>query len=57
MEFTPANENEEAGIALVQDDRFHYLMVLVQKDGKPFLQAYQTENGTNLCLQKLRSKM
>lgn len=44
MEFTPANENEEAGIALVQDDRFHYLMVLVMKDEKP-PSGLQTENG------------
>ena len=56
MEFTPANENEEAGIALVQDDRFHYLMVLVQKDGKPFLQAYQTENGTKSLLAETEIK-
>ena len=56
MEFTPANENEEAGIALVQDDRFHYLMVLVQKDEKPFLQAYKTENGTKSLLAETEIK-
>lgn len=50
MEFTPAAENEEAGIALVQDDRFHYLMVLTQKNGKLVLQAYKTENGIKSLL-------
>lgn len=46
MEFAPAGENEEAGIALIQDDRFHYLMTLRTKQGKAMLQFWKTENGT-----------
>lgn len=45
MEFTPAADGEEAGIALIQDDRFHYLMVLRQQEGKNLLQLYRTENS------------
>ena len=56
MEFTPSNENEEAGIALVQDDRFHYLMILTLKNRKPFLQAYKTENGIKSLLAETEIK-
>ena len=45
MEFTPAGEKEEAGIAVIQDDRFHYLMTLRAKQGKSVLQFWKTENG------------
>lgn len=40
MEFAPAADQEEAGIALVQDDRFHYLMTLGQRGttGPSFLE-------------------
>ena len=56
MEFTPSNENEEAGIALVQDERFHYLMILTLKNRKPFLQAYKTENGIKSLLAETEIK-
>ena len=45
MEFQPASPLEEAGIALIQDDRFHYLMVLRHTEEGPALQLYKTENG------------
>ena len=41
MEFAPAADQEEAGIALVQDDRFHYLMTLGQKEEQPVLRKRQ----------------
>lgn len=46
MEFTPAKDGEEAGIAIIQDDRFHYLMVVRMQEGKKYLQLYRTENGS-----------
>ena len=45
MEFTPSTHLEEAGIALVQDDRFHYLMTVRESNGKRVLQLWKTEKG------------
>ncbi len=56
MEFQPASDCEEAGIALVQDDRFHYLMVMKKKDGTPFLQFYKTENGCRTLVKETEIK-
>ena len=50
MEFTPAADQEEAGLGLVQDDRFHYLMTLGQKEGRPALRFWKTENGKKSLL-------
>ena len=50
MEFAPAADQEEAGIALVQDDRFHYLMTLGQKEEQPVLRFWKTENGKKSLL-------
>ncbi|MDO4274547.1 MAG: glycoside hydrolase family 43 protein [Eubacteriales bacterium] len=44
MEFCP-QENEEAGIALVQSDEFHYIYTVTRKQGRILLQLYQNENA------------
>lgn len=46
MEFTPLSNTEEAGICLIQDDRFHYSFVVGLKDETLFLRLYKTERGT-----------
>ncbi len=43
MEFTP-NEGEEAGLALVQSDEFHYVFTVTKVGGEVVLQLYQHEN-------------
>lgn len=45
MEFSPSGSDEEAGLAVIQDNRYHYLMVLRKNLDKLFLQLYKTENG------------
>ena len=50
MEFVPASEQEEAGIALIQDDRFNYIMVLRRKEEQDYLQLYKTEGGTRTLI-------
>lgn len=45
MEFSPSGPDEEAGLAVIQDNRYHYLMVLKKILDKSFLQLYKTENG------------
>lgn len=45
MEFIPMTELEEAGIALVQDDRFHYIFVKTIQNNIPVLQLYETKQG------------
>lgn len=56
MEFHPASDCEEAGIALVQDDRFHYLMVMKKKGTTPYLQFYKTENGCRTLVKETELK-
>ena len=50
MEFVPDTDLEEAGIALVQDDRFNYQMTLGQKENRQFLRFWKTENGEKSLL-------
>lgn len=45
MEFAPSTSFEEACLALIQDNRFHYLMVLSHADDSLVLSLYKTENG------------
>lgn len=51
LDFVPNSSNEEAGLALVQDDRYHYRYTVTRKQDERFLQltaqAGQTE--TLLC--------
>ena len=50
MEFAPATEHEEAGIVLIQDDRFHYKMVMCRKADKNYLQLYKSENSVRTLI-------
>lgn len=50
MEFTPACEAEEAGIALVQDDRFHYTATVSMEDGQPVIRAACVKNSVRTTL-------
>lgn len=43
--FTPALEHEEAGISLIQDDRFHYTFVKGMRNNTTYLRLYETKNG------------
>ena len=52
MEFHPVTPQEEAGIALVQDDRFHYLMTVRKKEEKTILQLWKTENGNRTLVKE-----
>lgn len=39
MDFTPGSETEEAGLALVQDDRFHYTFTVSLRQGQYLLRV------------------
>ncbi|MCI5647951.1 MAG: glycoside hydrolase family 43 protein [Fusicatenibacter sp.] len=51
MEFAPASPAEEAGLALVQDDRYHYTFTLTQRDGENCLLVTEVRNHVRTCLQ------
>ena len=53
MEFTPVTEAEEAGIALVQDDRFHYAMTVGMEQGKRWLRLWKTEHAVRQCIKSV----
>lgn len=53
MEFSPAEECQEAGIAALQDDRFHYRFVKTMRDSSPVLQLYKTENRICTLIREL----
>lgn len=50
MEFTPGYGYEEAGISIVQDDRFHYSLLKSIKEGRSILRLFKTENGIHSLL-------
>lgn len=45
MIFTPVLENEEAGISLIQDNRFHYTFVKGMGNNISCLRLYETKNS------------
>jgi alpha-N-arabinofuranosidase len=53
MEFTPLQDNEEAGIALIQDDRFNYIFVKGIVNTTYCLRLYQTQNGAITLLHEV----
>lgn len=53
MEFMPENEHEEAGLVLLQDDRFHYLFTKTCKDGSPILRIARTVHGKYEILKEI----
>lgn len=50
MDFSPLSENEEAGLALVQDDRYHYRYTVTQKNGCRTLTLFSCSNHENSLL-------
>lgn len=57
MEFTPQTDAEQAGMALIQDDRFHYLFTAGMKDSKPVLQLWKTELAVPTLLHEVEIPM
>lgn len=53
LDFTPKTETEEAGIALIQDNRYNYIYVKTKKGDSYFLQLYQTKNGIRSLITEL----
>lgn len=45
MEFSPAGKNEEAGLVLIQSERYHIRFVLTQKEGKIVLRLVKCYDG------------
>lgn len=54
VEFQPHSEYEEAGIAVMQDHRFHYLLILRERNGKKLVQVYKTEEGIRTLLKEAK---
>lgn len=50
MEFTPRFDYEQAGLALIQDDRFHYIFTVTLEASTPVLQLWKTEHATPVLL-------
>ena len=50
MDFRPKEEYEEAGVALVQDDRYHYTFTVRQKDGARVLTLTEVKNHARTVL-------
>lgn len=53
MEFTPASENESAGLVILQDDRYNYIFVKTKKAGREILQLWETRNGSMTLIKEL----
>ncbi|NLL72363.1 MAG: glycoside hydrolase family 43 protein [Clostridiales bacterium] len=45
MEFEPANDNEEAGVVILQSDQYNYRFVMKLKDGVKLLSLIKCEGG------------
>lgn len=52
MHFNPEGDNEEAGLVLIQDDRFNYILVKTSRDGQPVIRLYQTGGGLRSLLKE-----
>lgn len=50
IDFIPENNSEEAGLALVQDDRFHYTFTIIQNQGSRMLQLTSTAFSKSIHL-------
>lgn len=53
MDFAPQASGEEAGLALVQDDRYHYTFTVGQGDGGRCLTLWEVRNSVRTCLKKM----
>lgn len=54
MEFDPASESEEAGIAIFQNDKFHYRLVKKLRNGKKVLCLVRCKDGIEEILTKAK---
>ena len=52
MDFQPGREGEEAGIAALQDDRFHYSLVKTRNGGRAVVRLYQTEGAVRKLVEE-----
>ena len=52
MDFQPGGEGEEAGIAALQDDRFHYSLVKTLNGGRAVVRLYQTEGAVRKLVEE-----
>lgn len=52
MDFQPGREGEEAGIAALQDDRFHYSLVKTLNGGRAVVRLYQTEGAVRKLVEE-----
>lgn len=53
MDFTPVDDNEEAGLVLLQDNCFHYLFTKYRKNKQLMLGLFQTKQGVNSLITEL----
>ncbi len=53
MEFAPKQNNEEAGLVLLSDDRYNYSFVAGLKSKHKILRLYKTEAGKNELIHEL----
>lgn len=53
MEFTPENDLEEAGIVLIQDNRYNLVFVKTFRNNRAVLQLHRTENGVRTLIKEL----
>lgn len=56
MEFSPVSDTEEAGLVLLQDDRFNYIFTKTCRDGQFLLRVAQTSFGVYSVLTELPIK-
>lgn len=56
MEFTPKNNDEEAGIVLLQSNQFHYRFVSSLSDGLPCIKIIKCYKGNEEVLTQLQNR-
>lgn len=52
MDFAPVSSNEEAGLALIQDDRYHYTFTVTCEDSKKVIAVKEVNNHALTVLAK-----
>lgn len=53
MEFKPSNENESAGIAIVQSNEYHIRYEKTERNGKEVLQIIECNNGKDTLINEI----
>lgn len=54
MEFKPKDEKESAGIAIVQNDKYHIKYEYTKKQGKDVLQIVECNNGNDILIDEIK---